>query len=105
MAHRNQEHNQGFTLVELSIVLVIIGLIIGGILVGIDMVKAAELRSTIAQVEKYHAAVNTFLTKFAGVPGDFPQSSAAAYGLMQLTSATTVGQGDGTGLIEGGASA
>jgi prepilin-type N-terminal cleavage/methylation domain-containing protein len=61
---------QGFTLIELSIVLVIIGLIVGGILVGQDLIKAAQLRATITQLERYDAAVNTFRTKYNGLPGD-----------------------------------
>jgi len=44
--------DSGFTLIELSIVLVIIGLIVGAILVGQDLIKAAEIRSTISQVGK-----------------------------------------------------
>ncbi|MGB1539835.1 MAG: prepilin-type N-terminal cleavage/methylation domain-containing protein, partial [Rickettsiales bacterium] len=60
----------GFTLVELSIVLVIIGLIIGGVLVGQDLIKAAEIRATVSQIESYNAAVNTFRGRFNGLPGD-----------------------------------
>ena len=93
----------GFTLIELSIVLVIIGLIVGGILVGQDLIRAAEVRSTVSQMEKYKSAVNTFRTKFDGIPGDMTQASAGYFNLFTLTSATTVGQGDGNGLIEGGA--
>jgi prepilin-type N-terminal cleavage/methylation domain-containing protein len=44
----------GFTLIELSIVLVIIGLIVGGVLVGQDLVKAAGVRATISQIEKFN---------------------------------------------------
>ena len=47
---------RGFTLIELSIVLVIIGLIVGGILVGQDLINAAAIRAQIAQVEKYQTA-------------------------------------------------
>ncbi len=94
---------QGFTLLELAIVLVIIGLIVGGILVGQDLIKAAEIRATIAQVEKYNTAVNTFRSKYASIPGDMMQSSAANFGFLQLTSSPATGQGDGNGLIEGGA--
>ena len=43
----------GFTLVELSIVIVIIGLIVGGVLVGQDLIKSAEIRSQISQIEQY----------------------------------------------------
>jgi prepilin-type N-terminal cleavage/methylation domain-containing protein len=94
--------HSGFTLIELSIVLVIIGLIVGGILIGSDLIKAAEVRATVAQVEKYNAAVNTFQTKFNGVPGDFLQTNSGAFGIFQLTNAAMTGQGDGSGYIEGG---
>ena len=98
----NTQH--GFTLIELSIVLVIIGLIVGGVLVGQDLIKAAEIRATVGQVEKYNSAVNTFRTKYNGIPGDIPQATAGAFGLLQLTYGTALGFGDGNGLIEGGSS-
>ena len=68
------QSQRGFTLIELSIVLVIIGLIVGGILVGGDMIKAAQIRATITQFERYDSAVNTFRTKFNGLPGDVPNA-------------------------------
>lgn len=63
-------NRHGFTLIELSIVLVVIGLIIGGILVGRDMIRAAELRSVITDVEAFKTAINTFKLKFNCIPGD-----------------------------------
>lgn len=62
--------NCGFTLIELSMVLVIIGLISGGILVGRELFHAAEIRATIRQVEDFNAAVNTFKGKYNCLPGD-----------------------------------
>jgi prepilin-type N-terminal cleavage/methylation domain-containing protein len=60
----------GFTLVELSIVLVVIGLLVGGILVGRDLIHAAELRSITSDVDKFKTAVNIFKMKYNCIPGD-----------------------------------
>ncbi len=60
----------GFTLIELSITLVIIGLIVGGVLVGKDLIKAAEARSITKQIEQYRAAINAFKLKYNAIPGD-----------------------------------
>jgi prepilin-type N-terminal cleavage/methylation domain-containing protein len=91
--------NHGFTLIELSIVLVIIGLIVGGILVGQDLIKAAETRAQITQIEKYNQAVNTFKTKYAYIPGDIPDPYASNFGFAARGAYR--GEGDGNGLIEG----
>jgi prepilin-type N-terminal cleavage/methylation domain-containing protein len=76
---------RGFTLIELSIVLVIIGLIIGGVLVGQDLIKAAELRGTISQFQKFDAAATAFRLKYGHLPGDIPPAVAGSFGLFQLT--------------------
>jgi prepilin-type N-terminal cleavage/methylation domain-containing protein len=89
----------GFTLIELSIVLVIIGLIVGGVLVGQDLIKAAEVRATVAQIEKYNSAINTFRGKYAYIPGDITGAQATVFGLEAR--AGTVGLGDGNGLLQG----
>lgn len=105
MSEGQHDASAGFTLIELSVVIVIIGLLVGGILVGRDLIKGAELRATIGQIDKYNTAVQTFKLKFDGVPGDLRQGEALSFGLLTLTAATPTGFGDGNGLIEGGASA
>ncbi len=60
----------GFTLIELSIVMVIIGLIIGGILVGRDLINSAASRAYISQLQTYNTAVNAFKLKYGCLPGD-----------------------------------
>ena len=90
---------RGFTLIELSIVLVIIGLIVGGVLVGRDLISAAEVRATIAQVEKYSTAANTFRGKYGQLPGDIRNPDAPNFGF--LSRGAYGGEGDGNGVIEG----
>lgn len=63
-------HSRGFTLVELSIVLVIIGLISAGILVGRDLMTSAAINSSIKQHETFVAAVYAFRDKYDCLPGD-----------------------------------
>jgi len=93
---RASDRPSGFTLIELSIVLVIIGLIVGGILVGRDMIEAAKVRATIAQYEKYKTAVYTFKTKYNAIPGDLTTTDATAIGFAPTT---RNGGADGTGTI------
>jgi len=62
--------NQGFTLIEVSIVIVVIGLIFGGVLLGRDLITAAQVRSTISQIEEYNTAIQTFRLKYNCLPGD-----------------------------------
>jgi len=82
-----RRHISGFTLIELSIVLVIIGLLAAGVLVGRDLIHAAEIRAQIRQFEQYNVAMNTFKTKYNCIAGDC--ASALDYGL-----GTAGGDGD-----------
>lgn len=90
----------GFTLIELSIVLVIIGLIVGGVLVGQDLIHAAGVRAQITQIERYNRAVNTFRGKYNGqFPGDMNSTTAKTFGFAAR--GACLGQGDGDGVITG----
>lgn len=91
--------NKGFTLIELSIVLVIIGLLVGAVLVGKDLISASEVRAQIAQIEKYNTAVKTFRLKYGYLPGDIPSQPAADFGFAAR--GLYQGQGDNSGFIEG----
>lgn len=61
---------KGFTLVELSIVLVIIGLLIGGILVAQSMIETNRVLAFVRQVQQYDIGVSNFRQKYNSLPGD-----------------------------------
>ncbi len=90
---------RGFTLVELAIALVIIGLVIGSILAGQDLIKSAELRALTKDIQRYNAAAGTFRSRYDGLPGDLLGEKAINQGFV--TRDATAGQGDDNGFIEG----
>lgn len=61
---------KGFSLVELSIVLVILGLLVGGILAGQSLIRASELRAVGTESSRYRTAFLAFRDKYFAVPGD-----------------------------------
>ncbi len=86
----NMKKKNGFTLIELSIVVVIIGFLIAGIMVGKSLLRNSRLRAVTAEVANYTQAISNFRDKYQALPGDF----AAASGVW-----SGVTNGDGNGLI------
>ncbi len=60
----------GFTLVEIAIVLVIIGLLLGGILKGQEMITQAKIKNIINDFNGVTAAVNSYNDRYRALPGD-----------------------------------
>ena len=85
----NARRNQGFTLIEIAIVLVIIGLLLGGILKGQELITSARVRNLISQQDGVKAAFYGFQDRFRGLPGDY---NAA---LTNIQGTSTNGNGDG----------
>ncbi len=81
------KYKLGFTLIELSIVLVIIGLVVGGVLVGRDLIKSSEIRAQISQIEETKTAINTFNVKYGYLPGDMPPTHTSQLGFFTFTGA------------------
>jgi len=87
-----RERQKGFTLIEMSIVLVIIGLIIGGILKGQEIIESSRQKNLIAQVDATRAAVNTFADRYNSLPGDYLLATTRV-------SANIITNGDGNGVV------
>lgn len=79
----------GFTLIELSIVLVLIGLIIGGVLKGQELIRSTRLKMTISQWDAVKAATMAFQDKYQALPGDYSQATTF------IPSTDSIGNGDG----------
>jgi prepilin-type N-terminal cleavage/methylation domain-containing protein len=96
--------HKGFTLIELSIVLIIIGLLVAGVLLGRSLVENAALQSVASEFEGYRTAALNYRSKYMELPGDHTSatgltsadggcSTPAASDAM--TTATCNGNGDG----------
>ena len=70
------KEESGFTLVELAIVMIIIGLLIGGILKGQQLIANAEISSTVSEIEGIDSAISTFREAYAALPGDMGNVAA-----------------------------
>src|SRR5256886_11680987 len=83
---------QGFTLVEIAIVLVIIGLLLGGILKGQEMITQAKIKNSISDFSGISAAYHGYQDRYRAIPGDDANASRWA----------TLGRaGDGNGVLGG----
>jgi prepilin-type N-terminal cleavage/methylation domain-containing protein len=90
MSHPNFPQRQsGFTLIEIAIVLVIIGLLLGGILKGQELITSARVRNIIAQLDGTRAAFFGFQDRYRALPGDFNAATT------QISGASRNGDGDG----------
>jgi prepilin-type N-terminal cleavage/methylation domain-containing protein len=99
---RTSASQKGFTLIEMSIVLVIIGLIIGGILKGQEVIESSRQKNLITQIDGIRSAVNTFSERYHALPGDFHCANAVADcpgGTARLSTAAAVVNGTGNGII------
>lgn len=67
---RRTSNNKAFTLVELAIVLIIIGLITGGVVGAQSLIESSKISSTIQQIQKMNTAINAFELEFDETPGD-----------------------------------
>jgi prepilin-type N-terminal cleavage/methylation domain-containing protein len=92
-----QKRQSGFTLVEIAIVLVIIGLLLGGILKGQQLINSARVRNMADQNSGVQAAYYGFIDRYRQVPGDMPAATAC-----QVITAQIAAWGCGVAPVIGG---
>ncbi len=97
---RMLRNRKGFTLVELAIVLVIIGIILGAVLKGAEMIKTAKYKRLYTQYREMAAAVYTYYDKYQKFPGDDPNAVARWGGAT--ANGNNNGWIDGTQFCNGG---
>lgn len=87
--HRKRLSDQrGFTLVEIAIVLVIVGLVLGGVLKGQEMIRGAKIKNIQNEAQTIISAAGTYRDRYNALPGDDNTSAVA-------TAAGDTGDGDG----------
>src|SRR3954466_771698 len=87
-----KKRESGFTLIEIAIVLVIIGLLLGGVLKGQELITGARVRNLIQQQDGIKAAYFGFLDRYRALPGDYSAATTTINGATK--------NGDADGQIE-----
>jgi prepilin-type N-terminal cleavage/methylation domain-containing protein len=95
---KSKSKQTGFTLVEIAIVLVIIGLLLGGILKGQELINSAKVKNLANDFRTVPTYIYGYQDKFKALPGDDPAAAAHVNG---ATTATTPASSQGNGVING----
>lgn len=98
MTHQSltKKSQAGFTLVELAIVMIIIGLLIGGVLKGQELIGNAQIAATASQVKAYDTATTTFNDIYDGLPGDLDSAT------VRVPNCGACADGNGDGFVTDG---
>ena len=88
----------GFTLIEIAIVLVIIGLLLGGVLKGQELIQSARVRNLASMQDGVKAAFFGFEDRYRALPGDY---MLAVQNINGVAATTACGNGNGNGQYSG----
>ncbi len=91
-------NEKGFTLVELAIVMIIIGLLLGGVLKGQELIENARVSTAISQMKAFQTAMLSFKDSYGGLPGDMRNADTRLQGCAAGNTNFCVA-GNGNGII------
>jgi prepilin-type N-terminal cleavage/methylation domain-containing protein len=94
---RSLKGQSGFTLVEIAIVLVIIGLLLGGVLKGQELVEQSKIKRVVNDFNNISAAFSTYQDRYKALPGD--DINAANRWTTVIGGASAAAAGDGNNII------
>src|SRR5258708_10239080 len=90
-----KKRQQGFTLVEIAIVLVIIGLLLAGVLKGQELIYNQKVKSTYDNYRQMTAAMYGYQDRYKALPGDDPAALTRGFIVQPGDPAIVAGSGDG----------
>ena len=93
MKYSNIRRQAGFTLVEIAIVLVIIGLLLGGVLKGQELIENSKIKGVVADMKAIQAAYNGYVDRYKSIPGDETAAVMTARGWTGAAGAAVAGNG------------
>ena len=99
MELKKQNKQKGFTLIEIAIVMVIIGLLLGGVLKGQELINNAKIKGLYSLKDQMAAAYNTYYDRYNAFPGDDSNAETTFAGYPSIAGTN----GNGNGLVGGGA--
>ncbi len=97
---KHSDKTSGFSLVELSVVLVIMGLLLAAITGGSHLIHTAKLNQNISEINGYVTALNKFKDKYKAWPGDMPDAVSFWGTYNASTNPNGTVNGDGNELIQ-----
>ena len=94
-----KSQQSGFTLVEIAIVLVIIGLLLGGILKGQELINSAKVKALITDMRNIQTQIYGYQDKYRQLPGDDSRTTANLGATATAGTNATLGNGQIEGAL------
>jgi prepilin-type N-terminal cleavage/methylation domain-containing protein len=97
----HRQRSSGFTLIEIAVVLLVVGLLFVGVLRGQELLTAARVRGVIQEQDGFRTAFFGFQDRYQALPGDYPRATATLADVsLACGVAGNLGNGNGNGVVQ-----